>query len=105
MHIAHIFNIVCTVYITQYTAEANFRFALILTVASKKEFCYSKEKALRNLVALLTTTTSIVIKVWNNQLNQPPFLSFFSFIIRHLNFVTFYFFSINHKQNKKNNFD
>ena len=35
------------------------------------------------------TTTSLVLKVWNNQLKQPPFLSYFSFIIRLLEFGDF----------------
>ena len=75
-------------------------------MASKKQFWYSYEKAQGDLVALRTTKHDYArLKVWNNQLNQPPFLSFFSFIIRHLNFVTFYFFSINQKQNKKINVD
>ena len=39
-----------------------------------------------NLAALRTTMTFIVLKVWNNLLNQPSFLLFFSFIIRLLEF-------------------
>ena len=38
---------------------------------SKKQFCYSLENARGNLVALHTTTTFIVLKVWTNQSNQP----------------------------------
>ena len=44
------------------------------------------KKDTRKLVALRTTMTFIVLKVWNNLLNQPSFLLFFSFIIRLLEF-------------------
>ena len=60
-------------------------------MASKKQFCYPYEKTRRDLVALSTDATFIVLKVWNNQLNQPTFLSFFSFIIRLLEFREFLF--------------
>ena len=60
-------------------------------MASKKQFCYPYEKTQRNLVVLSTDATFIVLKVWNNQLNQPTFLSFFSFIIRLLEFREFLF--------------
>ena len=56
---------------------------------NKKQFCYSSEKARRSLVALHMTTTFIVLKIWNNQLKQPPFLLFFPFIIRLLDFCDF----------------
>ena len=39
-----------------------------------------------NLAALRTTMTFIVLKVWNNLLNQPSFLLFFPFLIRLLEF-------------------
>ena len=41
------------------------------------------------MVALHMTTTFIVLKIWNNQLKQPPFLLFFPFIIRLLEFCDF----------------
>ena len=47
---------------TQSIALASFRFVLILTMAGKKEFCYSSEKTRGNLVALCTTATFIVLK-------------------------------------------
>ena len=61
----------------QHAASTNFRFVLILTMTSKKQFCFSSEKARGIMLALRTTTTSI----WNIQLNQPSFLSFFFFNI------------------------
>ena len=54
---------------------------------SKKQLVLLFIKKTRgNLVALRTTMTFIVLKVWNNLLNQPSFLLFFSFIIRLLEF-------------------
>ena len=39
------------------------------------------------MVALRTTTTFIVLKVWNNQLHQPPFCHSFPLLLDYLNFV------------------
>ena len=60
------------------------------------------------MVALRTIATIIVLKVWNNQLNQPPFLLFFSFIIRLLEFRDFLLLqyqSKKKKDKKKNDVD
>ena len=45
-------------------------------MVSKKQFCFSLEKAHGNLVALHTTMTSIVLKVLN-------ILKFFKLVIKH----------------------
>ena len=58
-------------------------------MVSKTHFCYSSGKARGNVVALRTTTNFIVLKVWNNQLNQAPFCQSFPFIIRLLEFSDF----------------
>ena len=61
-------------------------------MASKNQFGYSQEKARGNLVALHTTTIFIVLKVWNNQLNQTPFFAIlFLIIISLLEFRDFLF--------------
>ena len=72
-------------------------------MASEKQFCYSWKKAPGNLVALGTTTIFIALKIWNNQLSQASFCDFFPLLLDYLNFVSFYFFSINQEQIKKNN--
>ena len=42
-------------------------------MANKKLVHYSEEKAQRNVVAIRTTMTFIVLKAWNDQLSQPIF--------------------------------
>ena len=63
-------------------------------MTNKTQLLFTR-KVWQNLVSLRKTTTFFVLKVWNNQLNQPPYL----------NFVTFYFFSINQRQSNKNTTD
>ena len=63
----------------QYTVWASFGFVLILAMSSKNSSAFHENG---NLVALCMTTTVTVLQIFNNQLKQPPFLSFFSFFIR-----------------------
>ena len=54
---------------------------------------------MRKLVPLCISTTFIVLKVWNNQLHQPPyFIFFFSVDIGRLEFRDFLFL---HYQSKR----
>ena len=73
-------------------------------MTSEMLFSYSQEKAQGNLVVLRMATTFIVFMVWNNQLKTNLlFCHSFPLLLDYLSFVTFYLFSINQKQNKKNN--